>query len=105
MANPTDILGGHVELSEARRPTDVRISMEADPPIKDKETQDAPIAVCPWHGGLVKRFPNTAKHGAVYFCPPGQQFWRYAAPGEKNRTRFGKRAQWPPINYGKSGVV
>lgn len=106
MANPADILGGAVEPKEARRPTDASISTEAVPPIMLKETERAPHAVCPWHGGLVKQFPQTAKHGAVYFCPIGQQFWRFIDPNSPDTNRFGKRIKWgPPINYNRRGIV
>jgi hypothetical protein len=51
----------------------------AEPPITTEEAQSVDLAtdttVCRRHGG---RLTHLNAEGAVYFCPVGQQLWRYS---------------------------
>ncbi len=55
------------------------VSEIALPAIHAVETNDAPWALCPAHGGTIDG--NVV--GRVYFCPhpKGLMFWRYARGG------------------------
>ena len=63
------------ETKEKRYP----MSLRADPPIAAEEVKGATVAVCCWHGGLIKTFGD--KDGKVFICPIGNQLWRYNKPG------------------------
>jgi hypothetical protein len=69
------------ELNANRLPTLERtdkphpMSPRADPPISALEAESATVAVCCWHGGLIKTFGD--KDRRVFFCPIGGQYWRY----------------------------
>lgn len=55
-----------------------RTSERAEPPITEAETRSAPVSVCRFHDGLVRLTGDTP--GRVFFCPIGNQYWRYAKP-------------------------
>ena len=69
-------------------------STRADPPISDAETLATQVSICRWHDGLVRL--TGAKDEAVFFCPIGKQYWRYA-----KRDESFHRA----LRYAKRGVV
>jgi hypothetical protein len=56
-------------------------STTANPPITEAEVQAATMAVCRRHDGLVRVWG--AKDGAVFFCPTGNQYWRWRKPDQR----------------------
>jgi hypothetical protein len=69
-------------------------SMRADPPVSEAEMRAAPVSICRWHDGLVRL--TGAKDGAVFFCPTGNQYWRW----RKADQRFWRRLE--PVRRGYS---
>jgi hypothetical protein len=65
-------------------------SVRADPPITEAEAQAATMAICRWHDGLVRIWG--AKDGAVFWCPTGEQYWRW----RKTDQRFWRRLRVVP---------
>lgn len=47
----------------------------AEPPIAADEARGADIAICRYHKGLITQTGD--RDGAVFFCPMGQEYWRY----------------------------
>jgi hypothetical protein len=66
------------------------MSRRADPPISAIEAEMARVAICCWHGGLIKTFGD--KDGRVFFCPTGNQYWRYM---QKGRTLWRRLPPMP----------
>jgi hypothetical protein len=60
-----------VESEQPRRP----YSRLADPPISDAEAKAAKDAICCGHRGLIAVTGD--RLGSVWFCPVGNQYWRY----------------------------
>ena len=60
-------------------------STTADPPITEAEAQAATMAICRRHDGIVLTWG--AKDGAVFWCPTGEQYWRW----RKTDQRFWRR--------------
>jgi hypothetical protein len=72
----------------------VTFSPLARPPIQPVEAEGCDTAICPAHKGLIRETGD--KEGTVFWCPIGQQHWRFTA----ERTSF-----TAPINYPKTGVI
>lgn len=47
----------------------------AEPPISADEARAADTAICRYHKGLITQVGD--RDGAVFFCPMGQEYWRY----------------------------
>jgi hypothetical protein len=63
----------------------------AEPPITSEEAGSVDLtidtSVCRWHKG---QLTHLNADGKVYFCPIGQQYWRYS-----NQSRD----MYAPLNY------
>jgi hypothetical protein len=70
------------------------MSQRANPPISVVDADLATVAICCWHGGLIKTFGG--KNGAVFFCPTGEQYWRY-----KKRDQ----TLWRALKFARRGIV
>lgn len=92
------------ELPPASMDVAANISRNAYPPISARETENAPVTTCPWHGGLIARHNSTADHGRVFFCPEGGQYWRFPDPAVEAK-RHGKPAKFRKIDYDNRGIV
>jgi hypothetical protein len=99
---PSELRGGNpAEMRPAAPDVPVNISRDAKPPITQKETEGAEGSVCRWHGGIIGRFPAPAQYGKVFFCPIGQQFWRYENP----EVTWGSGKKMTPIKLSNAGIV
>ena len=58
----------------------MKLSNLAHPPIQPKETDKAETAICRNHNGLIRLTGD--RDGRVFFCPVGNEFWRYSAKRE-----------------------
>jgi hypothetical protein len=67
-------------------------STRADPPISEAETVAAQVSICHWHDGLVRLTGD--RDGAVFFCPIGKQYWRYA----KRNDSFHRALRYRKLN-------
>lgn len=92
---PSELKAGKGQLREADKPVPVNISREANPPITAKETENCKHAICLWHHGLIARHPSPSEYGHVFFCPIGEQYWRYQDPDK----RWGWSKKLRPIQY------
>jgi hypothetical protein len=92
------------ELPPAAKDIPANLSRDAYPPISARETKSAPVAVCRWHGGLIKRSNSSADHGKVFYCPEGGQYWRFPDPAAEAK-RHGKPVKFRKIDYDNRGIV
>ena len=73
---PSELTGRRVSKAPDSKTADRTRSQLADPPISDDEAENARVALCPRHGGLVGQ--RGEHFGDVFWCPTGRQCFRYS---------------------------